>query len=176
MINKPVMLLPKQVEEHKKELEELRQRLTSLTSQQSEIGSRNAGVFSGTYTNPDSISDSIDSSLLMELSRISKRISEIEGILSSFAMVTQVNNDVIGIGTTFSFRINNSNEMTLTLVEKFGDPNMGLISLESPIGAAVYGKTVGESFTYKLFNGKDSFGVITNIVEKVVEPVQELKK
>lgn len=176
MNNKRVMLLPEQVEEHKKELEELRQRLISLTSQQSEIGSRNAGVFSGSYTNPDSIGDSIDSSLLMELSRISKRISEIEGILSSFAMVTQVNNDVIEIGTTFSFRINDSNEMTLTLVEKFGDPSVGLISLDSPIGAAVYGKTIGECFTYKLFNGKDSYGVITNIVEKVLEPAQELKK
>lgn len=174
MNNKRVMLLPEQVEEHKQELNDLKQKLVSLTKQQGEM--LPTGDLSGSYRSTNYEGDSIDSSLLMELSRISKRIYEIEGILASSDTITEVNSETIGIGTTFSFKINDLSEMTLTLVEKFGDPSVGLISLDSPIGSAVYGKTTGDSFTYKLFNGNESSGVITNIIEKDIEQVKELKK
>lgn len=174
MNNKKVMLLPEQVEEHKQELNDLKQKLVSLTTQKREM--LPSSIFSGSSMNPDYSSDSIDSSLLMELSRINNRIHELENILSSYDIVTEINNDTITVGTTFSFKINDLKEMTLTLVEKFGDHNNGLISLDSPIGSAVYGKTIGDSFTYKLFNGNESSGVITNIIEKNIEQPKELKK
>lgn len=173
MINERVTLLPEQVQKYSEELEKLRQQLSFLTIQHKE--SKPLERFSGSYT-ADFSSDYSDTSLLMELSRISKRINEIEVLLASYDLVTDVNSDVIKVGTTFSFRLNNSKEMTLTLVEKFGDPVSGLISLDSPIGASVYGKTIGDNFTYKLFNGREASGTITNIFENTVEQAKEFKK
>lgn len=172
MINKKVTLLPKQVQAYQEELETLRQRFNTLKEENQQINLHK--IFNGNYK--ASSNDSIDSSLLMELSRIGNRIREIETILEIANVVTDIKDDVIGIGTTFSFKTNSIDDMTLTLVEKFGDPLKGLISLDSPIGAAVYGKTVGDDFTYKLVNGKNCSGVITNILQNVDEKPKELKK
>lgn len=172
MINKKVTLLPKQIKEYQEELEFLRQKFNDLKGESKEINLHK--LFNGDYR--ASSNDSIDSSLLMELSRISNRIHEIKEILELSDVVTEINDSVINIGTTFSFKTDIFDNMTLTLVEKFGDPSNGLISLDSPIGAAVYGKTVGDNFTYKLFNGKQCSGTIINILQNVEEKPKELQK
>ena len=51
----------------------------------------------------------------------------------------------------------------MTLVEVNGNPMEGLISVDSPLGQAVYKKTVGEDFTYLTPNGKSVNGSITRI-------------
>ena len=160
-MTKKIMLLPQQYEAYQVELTELTERLQELTAEKKSISFYKAcNGECGTFSN-----DSLDSSLLIELSLKADRIKEIKNILAN-AEILDVNtrsSDKIEIGTTFSFDTDRFKNKTLTLVEVNGSPADGLISVDSPIGAAVLDKTVGDAFSYSVPNGNIINGLITAI-------------
>ena len=88
--------------------------------------------------------------LLMEINIVATRIKEVKNVLDTADILDNVENDsnVITIGSKFTVDTDSVKNLTFTLVEIGGDPLEGLVSLDSPIGAAVINKSVGESFSY----------------------------
>lgn len=158
---KKTTLLPKQAEEMKRELNELKNNQEILKNEKKCLSLSNA--CSGSLNNTSS--DSIDSNLLLEFNDLSRKIELLERLLKNSVVIREEETDVnfINIGTTFSCNIDNRKEITMTLVEVNGDPMQGLISTDSPLGKAVYKKTVGEDFSYLAPNGKNMNGLITKI-------------
>lgn len=164
-MGKKITLLPQQYEAYQEELAELNNQMERLTKEKKNISFyKLCNGECGTFSN-----DSVDSSLLIELSLKANRIKEIKAILAN-AEVLDVNankGDVITIGTTFSFKTDRIQNMMLTLVEVDGNPAQGLIAVDSPIGAAVLDKTVGDEFSYRLPNGNSVNGSIIAIHDLV---------
>lgn len=161
-MSKKVTLLPEQLETYKQELEKLYKQIHDLKDDKKSI------KFIGTCGNDDSMASFTDSSLLMELSRIATRINELEELLGTSKILNNeyTMTDVITIGTTFTIDTDLAKDITFTLVEVGGNPIKGLVSIESPIGAAVVNKAEGESFSYVMPNKKTVNGVIKSILNK----------
>lgn len=160
-MGKKISLLPQQYEAYQEELAELNKQMEGLTTEKKSISFYKAcNGECGTFSN-----DSLDSSLLIELSIKANRIKEIKTILANCEIldVTVNKGDTIAIGTTFSFKTDRIQNMMLTLVEVNGNPAEGLLSVDSPLGAAVLDKTVGEGFSYSAPNGNVINGEIIAI-------------
>lgn len=164
-MGKKISLLPQQYDAYQEELAELNNRMQELTTEKKNISFyKLCNGECGTFSN-----DSVDSSLLIELSIKANRIKEIKTILAN-AEILEVNankGNTIAIGTTFSFKTDRIQNMMLTLVEVNGNPAEGLIAVDSPIGAAVLDKTVGDEFSYTLPNGNTVNGSIIAIHDLV---------
>ena len=165
-MGKKVTLLPQQIEAYEQELAELNEQMKGLTTEKRGISFYKAcNGECGTFSN-----DSLDSSLLMELSFKANRIREIKTILANAEIldVTANKGDKITIGTTFSFKTDRIQSMMLTLVEVNGNPSEGLVSVDSPFGAAVLNKTVGDDFSYCAPKG--------NIINGSIIAIHDLEK
>lgn len=144
-MDKKVTLLPEQVEALKQELMDLYNRLKELQQYKGDIKE-----VTGCDNYVNSIATNCDSSLLMEINIVATRIKEVKNVLDTADILDNVENDsnVITIGSKFTVDTDSVKNLTFTLVEIGGDPLEGLVSLDSPIGAAVINKSVGESFSY----------------------------
>lgn len=84
-----------------------------------------------------------------EQSRLEGRIMELENILSNAKVIREdeLNNDVVNVGSTVTvFNETRGKQQTYSLVgSSEADPFKGKISQDSPIGAALLGKHVGET-------------------------------
>jgi transcription elongation factor GreA len=99
-----------------------------------------------------------------ELVRIEARIAEIEFNLGHATIVEKAAaNGVVGFGSTVTIRDAEGLSETWTLVSsQEQDTRRGTISTESPVGLAMMGKSVGDSFEVKT-----PVGSIVYTVEKV---------
>ena len=160
-MSKQITLLPEQLMEYQNELAELKKRHENLRNEKKNLSFTNA--CSG--CNNNTTSESLDSNLLLELSNISAEIKKLETLLNNCIVISaeEAEIDFIDVGTTFSCDTDIRKDLTMTLVEVNGNPMEGLISVDSPLGQAVYKKTVGEDFTYLTPNGKSVNGSITRI-------------
>lgn len=165
-MSKKVTLLPQQVEAYEKELAEIEEQMNMLTKEKTNMSFyKVVNGECGTFSN-----DSLDSSLLMELSVKANRRKEIKTILANAEVLDIAENesDVIAIGTTFSFKTDRIQNMTFTLVEVNGNPADGYIAVDSPIGAAVLDKKVGDDFSYVVPSG--------NVVNGSIIAIHNLEK
>jgi transcription elongation factor GreA len=81
------------------------------------------------------------------------RIQELEYLLRNAIIVTPSAGE-IGLGNTVRIEDDAGNQRTYRLVSKHSaKPSEGLISDESPLGAALIGHTAGEQVTYKTPTG-----------------------
>lgn len=160
-MSKQITLLPEQLMEYQNELVDLKKRHENLTNEKKNLSFTNA--CSG--SNNNTTSESLDSNLLLELSNISAEIKKLENLLNNCVVINAEEADVdfINIGTTFSCDTDIRKDLTMTLVEVNGNPMEGLISVDSPLGQAVYMKKVGEEFSYATPTGKNINGLITRI-------------
>lgn len=93
------------------------------------------------------------------------RITEIQDILAnSVVRSTSASTSTVGIGNKVKLKMAGSDkEMEVTIVGKSeADPTQQMISVSSPIGAAIYGKSKGENVQVKLPTGETEVE-ITNI-------------
>lgn len=99
-----------------------------------------------------------------ELVRVEARIAEIEFNLGHATIVEKAaSNGVVGFGSTVTIRDQDGLSETWTLVSsQEQDTRRGTISTESPVGLAMTGKVVGDSFEVKT-----PVGSIVYTVEKV---------
>lgn len=99
-----------------------------------------------------------------ELVRVEARIAEIEFNLGHATIVDkEASNGQVGFGSTVTIRDQDGLSETWTLVSsQEQDTRRGTISTESPVGVAMMGKSVGDSFEVRT-----PVGTIVYTVEKV---------
>lgn len=160
-MNEKVTLLSEQVEALNQELMELYNRLKDLQQYKGDVKE-----VTGCDNYVNSIATNCDSSLLMEINMVATRISEIKVLLDQASILnnTENNSSFITIGTTVTVDTDFVKDLTFTLVQVGGKPSQGLISLDSPIGAAVVNKTVGESFSYLTPDQQQINGLIKSVL------------
>ncbi|MDD2259947.1 MAG: transcription elongation factor GreA [Acholeplasmataceae bacterium] len=84
------------------------------------------------------------------------RIKEIENILDNYKIIRVTSNDdKVNIGKTIKIKfIERKKEATYKLVGTIeANPAQNLISIESPVGKAVLGTSVGDTISVRLENG-----------------------
>lgn len=92
------------------------------------------------------------------------RIAELKGILSRAILVDQsdIPADSVGVGSVVRVRdLDLSEEWEFRLVGSFeADPDEGLLSNESPIGQAVFGKRIGDAVGVATPDGEIRYEII----------------
>jgi len=89
---------------------------------------------------------------------VESRVSEIEDILQNAEIIKSTKSSTIKVGSTVVLK--NGSKVTYRIVGRVeADPLEGKISNESPIGAALMGKKVGESVTIKTPKGETTYKV-----------------
>ena len=93
---------------------------------------------------------------------VEERISELEKLLPRRIIQNEVRTDEVGLMTRVTIEEAASGEkMTVDLVgSKESDPKTGRISNESPIGAALLGKRVGQTVDVKAPGGVSTWKVL----------------
>jgi transcription elongation factor GreA len=99
-----------------------------------------------------------------ELVIIEARIREIENVMRRVRVMERGDNTgVVQLGSTVTLSDESGESETWTLVSpEEANTMLGKISTESPVGAAVYGKRVGESVLVRAPGGETSF-----VIQKV---------
>ena len=98
-----------------------------------------------------------------ELIMADRRISELEFLLSTAEIVDHRSDGVIGLGSVVTMVDSDGEEATWTLVDPAeADTRNGSISTSSPVGAALSGKTRGDSATVETPGGSIVY-TITNV-------------
>lgn len=90
------------------------------------------------------------------------KILELEAILRRAIIVEKIANvDLVSIGNAVRVAEEGGGERSFTLVgRKEADPKSGRISYESPIGKALYGKTIGDIVNVDTPGGKICFKIL----------------
>lgn len=93
-------------------------------------------------------------------SRVESRIAEIEEILDGAQIIASDGDDKVSLGDKVTVSLNGK-EMEFNLVGAIeADPLNGKISHESPLGAALLGKKVGETATVKTPKGEKTYEIV----------------
>lgn len=92
---------------------------------------------------------------------IEERISKLESVLKNSTVVEDRHGDHAMIGSTVTVEKSDGTKRTFMIVGSTeSDMSTGKISNRSPLGAAVLGKKVGESFSFNSPSGKMEYKVI----------------
>jgi transcription elongation factor GreA len=95
-----------------------------------------------------------------EQAQVETRIAEIEDILLNASIIKTTDNSKIAVGSVVLLTNGAGKKMEYTIVGSVeADPLEGKISDESPIGQALIGKKVNDSFTIKTPGGEVSYSV-----------------
>ena len=144
--------------------EEIRLRLQLAECRESKIGAR--PEFSS-----EGISDN-DAGIINQIGMISERIRKIHETLATATVAQPNDRGRVVVGTRFEAELTtpkgeNLGDVQFTLVAaQVGRGSYEMVSLNTPFGAAVEGKTVGDKFSYATPEGKIINGTITSIAQK----------
>lgn len=97
------------------------------------------------------------------LSRIDGRIFSIEERIRNAIVIDAGASDTIRVGGTVTFRLAGKEKTYRIVGSQESDPSRGNISYLSPLGKALLGRTVGESYAYHAPNGSIDQIVILSI-------------
>lgn len=111
--------------------------------------------------------------LKKQLIIIDTRIRKINNILEEAEVVESSSIEKINIGSNVELFIDfgedsdyqDDNYLSFILIEKKvgKESSESFITIESDIGKAIFGKRVGDKFSYQLYNGQQVNGIIMNI-------------
>ncbi|MEU8513530.1 GreA/GreB family elongation factor [Kitasatospora sp. NPDC048722] len=88
-----------------------------------------------------------------DVTRIDRRIAEIEDRIREAAVAGPPSTDAVGVGSTVTVRFSDGEEATFHLGELAEDLDEGLITADSPLGRALLGCHAGETVTYDTPDG-----------------------
>ncbi len=92
---------------------------------------------------------------------VESRIAEIEDILLNADIIKAGKKSSVGLGSTVELKVAGKS-VTYTVVGPVeADPIEGKISNESPIGAAIFGKKVGETAEVETPKGISTYEIVT---------------
>jgi len=139
--------------------EKLKQELVSLNAKASELVDRLEEV-----AQPDeSGEDSLASQLKAELEVVNDKIASYEEALANIEIVSgKVSKTTISIGSVVKVKIGSNNQKEYTVVSEFeADPTTNKISDHSPIGLALIGKKIGQTFEISAPAGKLTYKIVS---------------
>ena len=120
------------------------------------------------HTGGEDAHESSEALLNKEIRLLEKSIKTYDEVIETSIRLLELNtNERIGYGTTFNFSLENGFSKTVTLVDKIvsADDN-SYITDRSPLGAAVMGKTEGDTFSYLTPVGLELNGIINEVYKK----------
>ncbi|MFD7900865.1 GreA/GreB family elongation factor [Kitasatospora sp. NPDC057904] len=88
-----------------------------------------------------------------DVTRIDRRIAEIEARIREAAVAGPPSTDAVGVGSTVTVRFSDGEEATFHLGELAEDLDEALITADSPLGRALLGCHAGETVTYDTPDG-----------------------
>ncbi len=93
--------------------------------------------------------------------RVEDRINHLEALLKSAHIVSHHDTGTVTVGSVIVVSKPDNSKVTYTIVgSEEADASSGKISVRSPLGQAVMGKSKGESFSFKTPSGIMSYKVI----------------
>ncbi|OHA91968.1 MAG: transcription elongation factor GreA [Candidatus Zambryskibacteria bacterium RIFCSPLOWO2_02_FULL_51_21] len=89
------------------------------------------------------------------------RISRLEKILKTAAIVSVQNASLVGVGSVITLeRESDKSKKTFTIVgSEEADASKGMISTRSPLGSAALGKSKGDTFSFETPSGTMSYKI-----------------
>ena len=99
-----------------------------------------------------------------EQARLERRIAEIEDILKNSELIKKsLKGGSAGIGSTVTVEKNGGSEPVSYIIvgSEEANPDQGKISNESPVGAALIGRTAGETVEVTTLKGKNYYKIIS---------------
>jgi len=139
--------------------EKLKQELAQLNAKSSELVDRLEEV-----AQPDeSGEDSLASQLKAELEVVNDKIAGYEEALANIEIVTgKTSKSTITVGSTVKIKVGSSAQKEFTVVSEFeSDPTTNKISDQSPLGLALLGKKVGQTFQIDAPVGKVTYKIVS---------------
>ena len=92
---------------------------------------------------------------------VETRIAEIEDILQHASIITAAKSSSVGLGNTVELRTTDKTVIYTVVGPVEADPLEGKISNESPIGAQLIGKKVGDQVTIETPKGVTTYEVVS---------------
>jgi transcription elongation factor GreA len=96
-----------------------------------------------------------------QLAFIEGRIQELESTIRHAQIVSRITgeNDSVQIGSKITVKVNNKTVNFEVVGANEGDPAIGKLSVESPVGVALIGKKVGEKVDVMTPSGKVQYSI-----------------
>lgn len=180
-MEKEIELLPEQVEKIQKMLEEINQQRKSLIDAYKEMNAGNIHERQG-------FSDVADSSYVSNITALENRKERLENILKVASIIREYNEESISIGTRFAATCDYDGEIETAeyilasttegskITKNRKENDAMCITTDSPFGAAVLGKRIGDPIYYQV-NDMNVVGFIEDIVPVKTEEssIQKVK-
>ena len=96
-----------------------------------------------------------------EQAKIEARIAQLEHLLKHAEIIKHKTGDVVEAGSTIVIQKGKDEKKTYELVgSEEADMSAGRLSYDSPLGAAVMGKTKGDTFTFDTPKGEVAYKIV----------------
>ncbi|MER7765527.1 GreA/GreB family elongation factor [Kitasatospora sp. NPDC096140] len=96
-----------------------------------------------------------------EVTRLDRRIAELEGRLREAAVAGAPSTEVVGVGSTVTVRFGDGAEETVEVSEIAEEREQTLVTFDSPLGKALLGRRAGETVHYETPSGAASAVVLS---------------
>ncbi|MFD8702763.1 GreA/GreB family elongation factor [Kitasatospora sp. NPDC059648] len=95
-----------------------------------------------------------------DVTRLDRRIAELEGRLREAEAAGAPSTEEIGVGSTVTVRFSDGEEETVEISELAEEREMTLVTYDSPLGQALLGRHAGETVNYETPGGAASAVVL----------------
>ncbi|GAB7188208.1 GreA/GreB family elongation factor [Kitasatospora sp. Ki12] len=96
-----------------------------------------------------------------EVTRLDRRIVELEGRLREASVAGAPSTEVVGVGSTVTVRFADGVEETVEISELAEERELTLVTFDSPLGKALLGRHAGETVNYETPGGATSAVVLS---------------
>ncbi|MEU4119112.1 GreA/GreB family elongation factor [Kitasatospora sp. NPDC028055] len=122
------------------------------------------GEVAATLRGEDPVGDRADAAdelqRASDVTRLDRRIAELEGRLREAEAAGPPSTDVIGVGSTVTVRFSDGEEETVEISELAEERELTLVTYDSPLGKALLGRHAGETVSYETPGGAASAVVL----------------
>ncbi|SOB81189.1 GreA/GreB family elongation factor [Streptomyces sp. 1331.2] len=95
-----------------------------------------------------------------EVTRLDRRIAELEGRLREASVAGAPSTEVVGVGSTVTVRFADGEEETVEVSELAEERELTLVTADSPLGKALLGRHAGDTVNYETPGGAASAVVV----------------
>ncbi|WP_030056041.1 MULTISPECIES: GreA/GreB family elongation factor [Streptomyces] len=96
-----------------------------------------------------------------EVTRLDRRIAELEERLREASVAGEPSTEVVGVGSTVTVRFADGEEETVEVSELAEERELTLVTADSPLGKALLGRHAGETVNYETPGGAASAVVLS---------------
>ncbi|MEU1289307.1 GreA/GreB family elongation factor [Kitasatospora sp. NPDC005856] len=96
-----------------------------------------------------------------EVTRLDRRITELEARLREAEVAGKPSVRVVGVGSTVTVRFDDGTEETVEISEVAEERDLTLVTFDSPLGKALLGRHAGETVNYETPGGAASAMVLS---------------